>query len=162
MSEFQTSGSVTVDMTAEAGAVYGIVSDVTRIGEISPECRSATWLDGADGPSPGSRFKGHNKWGINRWSRECEVLEAQPGLVFSFRTVPGRGPANDSTTWRYEIQPTDGGCRVTESYEITQMPRGWFQPIIKRFMSHHLDMRPHMEQTLLAVEAAAQRQPTRS
>jgi hypothetical protein len=158
MSEFRTSGEVTVEMSADPGAVYDLAADVTRIGEWSPECHKAAWIDGATGPERGARFKGHNKWGINRWARVCEVLQAEPGRVFEFRTVPGRGPTNDSTTWKYEIEPGEDGCSVTESYEITDLPRSWFQPVIKRFMSHHLDMRPHMEQTLEALQTAAEKQ----
>lgn len=32
---------------------WEIVADVTRIGEFSPECKAAAWLD-ADSPGPGS------------------------------------------------------------------------------------------------------------
>ncbi len=28
----------------------------------------------------------------------------------------------DSTTWRYDLEPVDGGTRVTHSYEITALP----------------------------------------
>jgi hypothetical protein len=26
------------------------------------------------------------------------------------------------TTWRYDLSPVDGGCRVTESFEIVRVP----------------------------------------
>ena len=80
------SGSVTVSMAAPAEVVWSLVADVTRIGEWSPECRRADWLDGAAGPGIGVRFRGHNRWKLNRWSRVCEVVEAEPGRVFGRST----------------------------------------------------------------------------
>lgn len=157
MSELRHGGSVTVEMAADPHAIYQLVSDVTRIGEWSPECCRAEWLGAAAGPAVGARFKGHNKWKLNRWARVCEVVEAEPGRVFAFRTVPGRGPSADSSTWRYEIESIESGSRVTESYEITKMPQSWFMPFIRRFMPHHLDMRPHMQQTLAALKSEAER-----
>ena len=52
-------GSVTVHIAAPAGLVWDLVSDVTRIGEFSPETFEAQWLDGASGPRAGARFRGH-------------------------------------------------------------------------------------------------------
>ena len=160
MVEIRTSGAVTVEMAANPLTVYELVSDITRIGEWSPECRRADWLGDVTGPAVGARFKGRNKWKFNRWARICEVLEAEPGRVFAFRTVPGWGPSADSSTWRYEIEATDSGSLVTESYEITKMPQSWFLPIIRRLMPHHLDMRPHMRETLNAVRAEAEQMNT--
>src|ERR1700727_265994 len=52
-------GSVTVHMAASADRVWHLVSDITRVGEFSPETFEAEWLDGARGPVPGARFRGH-------------------------------------------------------------------------------------------------------
>src|SRR3954466_15495223 len=52
-------GSVTVHMAAPPEKVWDLVSDVTRIGEFSPETFDAEWLDGATGPAVGTRFRGH-------------------------------------------------------------------------------------------------------
>ena len=46
-------GAVTVHLDAPAERVWELVSDVTRIGEFSPETFEAEWLDGADGRGPG-------------------------------------------------------------------------------------------------------------
>jgi MFS transporter, PAT family, beta-lactamase induction signal transducer AmpG len=54
-------GSVTVHMAAPADVVWEVVSDVTRIGEFSPETFEAEWVDGATGPALGARFRGHVK-----------------------------------------------------------------------------------------------------
>ena len=38
-------------------------------------------------------------------------------------------PSQDgrNTTWRYEIEPTDGGCRVTESFDSPILDGEFFQ-----------------------------------
>ncbi|MEM9748776.1 MAG: SRPBCC family protein, partial [Actinomycetota bacterium] len=47
--------SVTVAIDAAVEDVWALVSDVTRIGEFSPETFEAEWLDGATGPAEGVR-----------------------------------------------------------------------------------------------------------
>jgi hypothetical protein len=54
-------GSVTVHMDASPDRVWELVSDVTRVGEFSPETFEAEWLGGASGPEVGARFRGHVK-----------------------------------------------------------------------------------------------------
>ncbi len=44
-----------VPIDAPAAIVGRVVSDITRIGEFSPEAFEAAWIDGADGPVVGAR-----------------------------------------------------------------------------------------------------------
>jgi hypothetical protein len=92
-----------------------MVADVTRMGDWSPEVVSAEWLDGADGPRVGARFKGRNKR-RGAWSTTCRVTAATPGREFAFSVGKGE------TTWRYDIGEAEGGCQVTESFEIVRVP----------------------------------------
>ena len=67
---------------ASAGNVYGLVAELTRMGEWSPECRRVDWQDGATSPAVGAKFVGHNRGGpfkLMRWSRHGRVLTADPG-----------------------------------------------------------------------------------
>ena len=54
---------VTVHIDAPIEEVWALVSDVTRIGEFSPETFEAEWLDGATGPAARSagRVRGHGR-----------------------------------------------------------------------------------------------------
>lgn len=162
--EMRTGGEVEVFVEADPRAVYAVVSDVTRTGEWSPECRRCRWLDGVEGPAVGARFRGWNRWRFNRWSRVCEVIEAEPGREFAFRTVPGRGGKNDSTIWRFRFDNDGDGTRLAQSYEIVDPPKGMMQRFIPRFVPHHLDMRPHMQESLgrikAIVEQASAARPT--
>src|ERR1700720_4676374 len=102
--------SVSREIAAAADRLWAMVSDVTRMGEWSPENESATWLGGADGPQPGAKFRGRNRNGKKKWETEATVVEAEPGRRFSFRvTAAGFKVAE----WRYAFEPTDTGCRVT-------------------------------------------------
>jgi uncharacterized protein YndB with AHSA1/START domain len=124
---------VTVRIAAPPDRVWDLVSDVTRIGEFSPETFEAQWLDGADGPRPGARFRGHvrrNGRGPVYWTT-CTVTAADPGREFAF-SVAGLGGAT-ANTWRYQLEaaPADDGepstgepstgepsTDVTESFEM--------------------------------------------
>lgn len=110
---------VTVHMAAPADRIWALVSDVTRIGEYSPETFEAEWLDGATGPAVGVRFRGHvkrNGKGPTYWST-CTITECEPERVFEFGVGTGGSTLN---TWRYELAPVDGGgTDVTESFRLT-------------------------------------------
>lgn len=67
--------SVFVETTARRA--YEVVSDVTRMGEWSPENTGAVVLGGVS-MSPGTRFRGTNRSGWFRWSTRCEVVHAEP------------------------------------------------------------------------------------
>jgi Polyketide cyclase / dehydrase and lipid transport len=152
----RTSGQVTVHVKAPAETIYNLVADVTRIGEFSPECRSADWLNNATQAGRGARFRGRNAANkLTRWSRICEVLTADPGREFSFRTVP-TATKPDSTVWRYRFEAAGDGTDVTESYEVVKLPPRPLLGLYRRFLPHHMDMRPHLRHTLEAIKQTAE------
>ncbi len=104
--------TITVERTIAASpeTLYDIVTDVSRIGELSPECKGAEWVGKTEGPEVGARFKGQNELGKSKWTTKPTVTAAEPGQVFEFKVPMGFGP-----TWRYEFHQVDGGTRVVES-----------------------------------------------
>ena len=151
----RTTGDVTIEVGADPITVYGLVADVTRIGEFSPECRNAEWQHGSSTAIAGAKFRGRNvsKW--IRWSRQCEVVTSDPGREFSFRTIP-TWLKRDSTVWTYRFRAVATGTQVTESYEVVKLPPTPILAVIRRTLPHHLDMRPHMQRTLEALKHTAQ------
>lgn len=150
-SDWRRSGSVELIIPASAEDIYRVITDVASTGKRSSECHSASWLPGSPrSATVGARFRGHNKSRLARWSRVCEVIEAQPGRRFAFRTVPERfDPSRaDSTTWRYELTPRAGGTLVRHSYEITRLPLLPFKALYSVLLPQHKDMRPAMQYTL--------------
>jgi uncharacterized protein YndB with AHSA1/START domain len=102
---------VTRDIAATPEVVYAAIADVTRMGEWSEECHTCAWHDGFDGPAVGATFDGHNRNGEHEWTSQGKVVEADPGRAFAFECSMFDF---HYSTWGYRIEPTDGGCRVTE------------------------------------------------
>ena len=118
-----TQDSVELEIEADADVLYGMVSDLPRIGEWSPECESVTWEGEVTTPVQYTTFVGHNAVGPGRrirYSRHGRVLTADPGREFAFITNEG---GRESTVWRYRFEPMgDGRTRVTEGYEVRWIP----------------------------------------
>jgi uncharacterized protein YndB with AHSA1/START domain len=146
--------SVSREIAAPAERVWEMVSDVTRMGEWSPETVGGTWLKGATGAQPGARFRGTNRNGKKKWDTMAVVVDAHPGRRFSFRvTAAGFKVAE----WIYEIEPTAAGCRVTETW-VDQ--RGTVARTLGKPVSGVADRAEHnragMEQTLERLASVAE------
>ncbi|MFT4288026.1 SRPBCC family protein [Nocardioides sp.] len=110
-------GSVTLRIAAPPSVVWDLISDVTRIGEFSPETFEAEWVDGATGPELGAHFRGHvrrNGIGPVYWT-SCKVTSCIPERDFGF-TVYGAGARINN--WRYQLRPDGEGTEVTESFAL--------------------------------------------
>ena len=122
---FTTSASVEVACTPLAA--WELITTIERIGEFSPECIDAKWIDGASGPSVGARFEGTNRVALEAndseyiWIRPCTVTAAQPPVRFGY-TVGDRYDGTPTTTWDIEIEATATGCRITQQFR--HLPRG--------------------------------------
>jgi uncharacterized protein YndB with AHSA1/START domain len=112
--------SVTVAASPEA--VWSVISDVRRVGEWSGECAGCVWIEGADAPTSGARFRGRNRRGGVRWTRLNEVVLADRPNRLVWRTV-ARAPYLDSTEWRMSLAPDGEGTRISESFEVVKMSR---------------------------------------
>lgn len=112
--------SVTVHINASPQVVWDLISDVTRIGEFSPETLEGRWIGGATGPAVGAKFQGHvkrNGRGPMYWTT-CRITRCEPERDFAFVVeVPGTG--TEVNTWRYRLSPAGSGTEVTESFELT-------------------------------------------
>ncbi|MFN8525713.1 MAG: SRPBCC family protein [Chloroflexota bacterium] len=153
-------GQVTVHMEAPPERVWDLISDVTRMGEWSPETVRGEWTQGATGPAVGARFVGHNKKGPARWATTCEVVAADPGREFTFRVI------GSNTVWGYRMAPSDGGSDVTEFWEAIgpdgvggAIYRGLVVRFIYPVLGREGQIRRGAAQTLARLKAAAERQP---
>ena len=148
--------SVTVHMAASPEVVWGLLSDVTRIGELSPETFEAEWVGDATGPTVGAKFRGHvkrNGRGPTYWTT-CRVSECEPGKVFAFDVVGAGDRAMNS--WRYDLETSGEGTDVTESFRLPDNPftkiywalAGW-----ARGRTNREGMRATLERAKAIVEA---------
>ena len=109
-----TRGEARVHVSVPPEKLYDLVSDVTHMGEWSPETAKAEWIGGATGPAVGARFKGSNKNKFMRWTTKPRVVAAD-GREFAF-VVPAVVGSKDLTKWTYRFEPaSDGGTDVTET-----------------------------------------------
>lgn len=142
------------DIAAPAENVWEMITDITRMGEWSPEAKGGEWVKGATGPAVGARFKGKNARGKKSWSTDCEVTECEPGTRFAFKVTAG--PIGVAT-WTYALSATPSGCHVSETWSDA---RGGFAKRAGKFISGVGDRETHnragMEQTLAALAAAAE------
>lgn len=148
-------GEVGIYIQASPEAVYALVSDVTRMGEWSPETYWCQWIDGASGPAVGARFKARNRRGRLRWSNKPEVIVADPGREFSFRWRV----AGNEVVWRYRLKPAGTGCRVWESFEsLTPSPAlvNWMVLKLIGVTDRQADLVEGMRQTLGQARATAE------
>lgn len=148
-------GEVTVHMKAPVSEVWALVSDVTRIGEFSPETFEAQWTHGATGPAAGARFKGHvkrNGVGPTYWT-PCTVTKAVENEVFEFSVGLDANPIN---TWGYRMAAENGGTRVTEYFRLTPAwyIRGYWLLLGRlRSRTNERGMRTTLERMKKVVEA---------
>jgi hypothetical protein len=135
MGKLKWSGTVEALTDATPNQVWTIVSDITRVGEWSHECRSGAWLGDAGSAMPGARFTGRNQVGRVAWSRTCEIVAADAPHELVWRTVPST-MFPDSTEWRITIEPHGVGARIVQTYRILKM-----NPVLERLV--YLTTKPH-------------------
>jgi uncharacterized protein YndB with AHSA1/START domain len=159
MTEASTRWWLTQDSTetiidAPPERIYALVADMPRMGEWSPECQRVEWLGGSTDPVVGAKFIGHNEGGpanLMKWSRKGRVLAADPGSEFAFVTEEG---GRESTEWHYRFEPTEGGCRVVESYVVRWIPL-WAR-IVDVPTNRARELRDGMDHTLGQLKTAAE------
>jgi Polyketide cyclase / dehydrase and lipid transport len=150
------SDSVTVskEINAPADKIFGLVTQLDRMGEWSPEAQGGSWIKGASGPAVGARFSGTNGNEKTSWKTTSIVTEMVSPTSFAFRVVVG--PVKVAT-WTYQIeQLTQSSCRVTHSW--TDQRGGLAKWIGKRStgvgdrLTHN---KANMEETLNALANSA-------
>jgi uncharacterized protein YndB with AHSA1/START domain len=101
-------------IAASPKAVFAALSDITRMGEWSPETQSAEWNEGFSEPALDAVFTGHNRNGDKEWSIEARIVDFVPDERFFFDCS-----VRDFvfSQWGYVLEATDDGCRITEYWQ---------------------------------------------
>jgi polyketide cyclase/dehydrase/lipid transport protein len=100
--------STWIDATPDE--VWPAVVDLPAMAASSPELQSVDWLDAE--VTVGSRFVGHNRHeAMGEWSVTSHVVACEPPRVFAWAVHDPQEPA---ATWRFTLEPADGGTRLTE------------------------------------------------
>ena len=146
--------SAEVVIAAPADRIYGLISDLPRMGEWSPECTAVEWTGDSTSPEIGATFVGHNVGGprgLLKWTRTGTVRAASPGREFAFATSEG---GHEGVVWRYELDAVPGGTRVRESYRVERIP-AWAR-IVDVPTNRARELRQSMQHTLARLKAAAE------
>ena len=69
-----STGSASVHIDRPPAEVWAAVTDVTRMGEWSPECVAARWVGGATGPAAGAVFEGDNEAKVGKLDRRARKV----------------------------------------------------------------------------------------
>ena len=148
--------SATTIIDRPADDVWRAISDITRMGEWSPECIAGRWAGDAFGPAVGASFEGDNAIKVagrtlKRWTTTSDVTACEPGRVFEFFS-------GGLSTWRYELTPTDDGrTSITESFQYE--PKGVRGFIYETVLRRSKAMGKGMGRTLARLKAALEATP---
>ena len=112
--------TVQIPMGCPAQVFWDLITSVERIGEFSPECVEAWWVDGFPAHAVGGRFEGRNRseveGGTYEWTRPCDVVVYDPPRHFAY-TVGDRFDGTPATRWTFRITPSDSGCVVEQQFD---------------------------------------------
>ena len=105
---------------APPGRVWPAVVDVAAMPAQSPEIRRVEWLDA--GPSVGARFRGWSAHeSLGEWETVSHVVECEEPRVFAWAV---QDPAEPTATWRFTLEPADGGTRLRQWVRMGPAPSG--------------------------------------
>lgn len=148
-------GEVSMSMEAPPARVWDLVSDVTRIGEFSPETFEARWTRGWTGPEEKAVFKGHvkrNGVGPTYWTL-CKVTACEPERLFEFSVGTDSVTVNN---WGYRLEPEGSGTKVTEYFRLEpSLPTRIYWSVFgrSRTKTNQKGMRTTLERMKAVVEA---------
>jgi uncharacterized protein YndB with AHSA1/START domain len=131
---------VLIDIDAPPERVWTIVSDIEVMPGASPELQAVEWLDGRSGPGLGIRFAGHNRHeALGEWSTTSVIVQYDPPRVFAWAVGD---PEQPSATWRFSLEPRDGGTLLRHWVQVGPGRSG---------LSFAIDQMPDKEQKIVFV-----------
>lgn len=119
-------------ISADAAAVYRYVTDLTRSGEWSPECRGGEWVSGV-AATQGAVFRGWNHrrddtvaWAPvvrGEWFTEAEVVAAEPNSLFTWAMRDSSGQVQQSV-WSFRITDNAEGVVLAHDFVMRSLTEG--------------------------------------
>src|SRR5258708_16845320 len=110
-------GHAGTDIAAPPERVFGLITDVTRMGEWSPECYRCVWLDGATSAYVGARFRGYNKLGRYQWATTAVIAAVEESRLFALTVVHDK-TGRDQTPCPQQAPPSPSPTVLTESFRF--------------------------------------------
>ncbi|MBF4163175.1 SRPBCC family protein [Nocardioides acrostichi] len=114
------SHAASIDLDAAPEEVYDLVSDVTRSGEWSVQCRACEWVDAARAGEVGAEFTGHNATPEREWTTTSTVVRADRPHEFAWEVAGG------VTRWTFSTAAAGEGTTLTHTWEFLEVGREVF------------------------------------
>jgi hemerythrin-like domain-containing protein/uncharacterized protein YndB with AHSA1/START domain len=151
-------GQVSVEISAPIDVVWKLVADPVRVPQWSHECRRVRFLDDTTTAGLGRRFRGSNRSGRYRWSRNCTIFAYDEPHEFSYVTSGGPG---DATAWHFRLEPTAAGTRLTQAFQGVSMPL-WLSRLVTVLIPAHDDRTEALRGDLVRLAALAEAEHLRA
>jgi hypothetical protein len=138
---YADSPTVEVDVHVDAppAVVWSLVSDVTTPVRFSEELQQVRWIDA-------QRFVGRSSHpATGTWETTCTVVAREPDREFGW--VVG-DPASPSASWRFVLEPVDGGTLLRQWMRMGPAPSG---------LTPAIEARPDKEERIVARRLAEHR-----
>ncbi|GAB2640785.1 SRPBCC family protein [Gordonia jinhuaensis] len=103
-------GSIDIDASPEK--VWAVISDLSRMGEWSPQCRKQIVRGGP--VKVGTKTININRRGLLVWPTTATVVRYEPNKEIAYRIN------ENNTVWSYTITPNGDGVRLTERREAPE------------------------------------------
>ncbi|TQK28850.1 SRPBCC family protein [Arthrobacter sp. SLBN-53] len=141
-----------IDIDAPPAKVWALISDLSRMPEWSPQTRKMKLLGGM---RVGAKTVNVNRRGLQAWPTTSTITAIEPERKLAFRVDL------NGTEWSYELEPIDGGTRVTESRRAPNGVKKVSTVLVNAMMggvpSFEAELVDGMNQTLARIKAAAER-----
>ncbi len=96
---------------ADPARVWSLVSDIELMPTLSNELQSVQWANGAHRPRVGARFVGHSEHqAFGQWYATSQIVCCDEPREFTWAVGDSEYP---SATWRFLLEPRDGGTVLT-------------------------------------------------
>ena len=144
--------SASVEIHADPDQVWDVVSDVTRMGEWSPECRKIIVL-GSPKRGVGTTFLGLNRRGWAVWPTRSKVVRFEPGKAVAWKT------RESGATWTYELTASEGGTVLTGRRDLRAYSGATktMAPLIAGAGGHDEELAEGIRTTLERIKATVER-----
>ena len=122
MSEPIMSHSESIEINASPEKVWSLVTAMDRYGEWSSDNTGGYWRKNEEGipgtGAVGDEFVGINRIGDDEWKALVEIIVREEHKTFAFVTG---GTAMNLIHWRYDLEPSDSGTTLTESWALMNL-----------------------------------------
>ena len=157
MSEPIMSHSESIEINASPEKVWSLVTAMDRYGEWSSENTGGYWRKNEEGipgtGAVGDEFVGINRIGDDEWKALVEIIVREEHKTFAFVTG---GTAMNLIHWRYDLEPSDSGTTLTESWALMNLSPLMIEHGDEEIQFRAANAKESIAATLKGIKAAAE------